>query len=86
MAMLPLGALIGALCLFAIIFFCIRWLVQRQWYSVLSVLSAHVFLGYVLHAGWLEAETLGRGLLLTMTLICCMLVLLKSIVIFRSKK
>lgn len=83
---LSLMSLIGILSVFAVIFFCIRWLVKKQWYYILSVLCAHVALGYLHRIGWFQGETLEEWLLLVMTLICGMLILLRLFIIFGHKK
>ena len=86
MMILPIMGLLAALSMFAAIFFCIRWLVKNQWYSILSVIIAHAILGYLHRVGGLQWELSKSRLLLLMTLICSMLILLKLSVLIGNKK
>ncbi|SDC69056.1 hypothetical protein SAMN05421663_103363 [Terribacillus halophilus] len=86
MMILPIMGLLAALSVFAAIFFCIRWLVKHQWYSILSVVTAHIILGYSHRFGWLQWEFSKDRLLLLMTLICSMLILVKWSVLIGNKK
>ncbi|MFB1098367.1 hypothetical protein [Terribacillus sp. JSM ZJ617] len=85
MTIIPIVGLLSILSVFAVIFFCIRWLVRKQWYSILSVLCVHAALSYLHRNDLLEWDLEGR-LLLVMTFICSMLILLKLTAILGDKK
>ncbi|PAD39916.1 hypothetical protein [Terribacillus sp. 7520-G] len=86
MMIVPVMGLLAVLSIFAVIFFCIRWLVNKQWYSILAVITVHVLLVYLSGFDWLWWESSKNKVLLVMTLICSMLIFVKLSVFVGNKK